>query len=254
MFGKRLRVEIQTERTKKGVVLPKGWGITLRPGTKDEILSLAEPGSEPYFGYTTNQTNGYTSLNMEQWYEKLATRQNSYAWVIEVDAIKDASLDKTIVGVTNLSEYSPNENIWGTGSGISKKEYWGFGVISLAHMARTWFALNFLNTWQIVSTVQAGTAETMYEGNKEKWLETNSSLYGNWGSRLGLERVGYVLYGTHPAERPSKGSWHGTWQFVLNNPMYKPIMWPSGIPEKYEKGYQKTIEAMDNAKKMIVNI
>lgn len=109
-----------------------------------------------------------TVQDEEEWYDKVRQNKDELAWGIwVVDGDK-----RTLIGNTALF------NIEGThfrqatsGSLIFRQEYWGKGIASAIHKARTWYAFNQLGLTRIKSAV----------------------VDGNHGSRKALERTGYSL-------------------------------------------------------------
>lgn len=118
----------------------------------------------------------------EEHYEKVRKSTDRYVWGIWLIFREEDTVRRQLIGVTDL--FGLNEG--GTkliqqatsGSMIFNKAYWGLGIASAAHKARTWFAFTQLGLHRIKSAV----------------------LQENIGSRKALERSGYTFVYTERNE------------------------------------------------------
>jgi RimJ/RimL family protein N-acetyltransferase len=123
----------------------------------------------------------------QEWFEK--TRQDKSTlvwgiWVIEGD-------QRMLIGnsaLTNIGKEGHSGFIRQavSGSMIFRKEYWGKGIASAAHKARTWYAFQHLGLHRLQSAV----------------------IQANGGSRKALERTGYFFVYTERNEMFGEGKLH----------------------------------------------
>lgn len=151
--------------------------IKLGPFNKDEAQMLIKDG-----GAGLHSVSRYTATNRaltfedeEEWYEKTRTREDAWTWGIWDTNSKQPKLIGTS-SLFALEEYPVRQAT--SGAMIVNKEYWGKGIASAIHKARTWYAFNQLNLIRIKSDV----------------------LLPNIGSRRALEKGGYFR---HSIERNS---------------------------------------------------
>lgn len=81
---------------------------------------------------------------------------------------------RTLIGTTAFHDIFTNQALMyqaTSGSLIFRKEYWGKGIASAAHKARTWYGFQHMGLHRIMSAV----------------------VQGNIGSRTALSRSGYTL-------------------------------------------------------------
>ena len=105
------------------------------------------------------------------WFESARAEKTSFIWGIWV--VEDKS--RTLIGNTSIFKIGPvgaaefiRQGV--TGSLIFNTDYWGRGIASAAHKARTWFAFKQLGLHRLTSDV----------------------LQENIGSRKALDRSGYT--------------------------------------------------------------
>lgn len=114
------------------------------------------------------------TLEMEQeWYDKKSKDDNSVLWGIW--ALHDD--ERVLIGSTGINEIGPHVPtqrgmIQGTtGITLTNKQYWGKGIASAAHKARTWYAFRQSGLIRLKSAV----------------------AQENGASRRALEKVGYTV-------------------------------------------------------------
>lgn len=150
--------------------------IELAPITKEsvgEFVSYEHGGGIQQYTVSRylNLSHAPVLEDEHEWFDK--TRQDKTSliwgiWVIEGDK-------RTLIGNSSLTNIGPDgspliqQAI--SGSMIFRKEYWGKGVASTAHKARTWYAFEHLGLHRLKSAV----------------------IQGNEGSCKALSRSGYFL-------------------------------------------------------------
>jgi RimJ/RimL family protein N-acetyltransferase len=103
-----------------------------------------------------------------EWFERTRTEKDSLIWGIYVVGDKKRQL----IGNTGLSGITSDRIIQATsGSMIFRKEFWGKGIASHIHKARTWYAFKYLGHTRVMSAV----------------------IHGNVASLKALEKTGYSL-------------------------------------------------------------
>lgn len=110
----------------------------------------------------------YTKDDELEWFDKTRADKSNLVWGIWV-------LDgdrRTVIGNTALNDIKWTHVHQATsGSMIFRTDYWGKGIASSAHKARTWYAFQRMGLHRVRSAV----------------------LQGNMGSRRALDRSGYNL-------------------------------------------------------------
>ena len=131
-----------------------------------------------------------------EWYDRvrLSKEQISWGiWHIEGDA-------RTIIGTTALRELGVNDAGYirqaENGSVIFRPEYWGKGIGSAVHKARTWYAFTQLGIHRVHASV----------------------VKGNKGSSKALSRSGYTLIYTSRNNHFVDGKMHHEQHFECINP------------------------------------
>ena len=142
--------------------------IELAPLNKEVLGEFVSPGMQQF------EVRKYTSSHVApvledelDWYERVRTNKDSLVWGIWV-IDKDT---RTLIGVSSLFDIKIDHIHQATsGSMIFRKEYWGRGIASAAHKARTWYAFQHMGLHRIMSAV----------------------IQGNGGSLKALTRSGYT--------------------------------------------------------------
>ena len=115
-----------------------------------------------------NRHTAPTQQDEEEWFDKTRATSDNLVWGIWV---VDGD-QRTLIGNTSLGEIEGKHFRQATsGSMIFRQDYWGKGIASAIHKARTWYAFNQLGLTRIKSAV----------------------IDGNLGSRKALEKSGYSL-------------------------------------------------------------
>lgn len=153
-----------------------GLQIELAPFTREDALKFID-------GFARHTVTQYLSHGVaqsketeEEWYDKMIHDTASRVWGIwAVD-----SAGRTLIGSSSLTDISTKKHIHQAVSGsiIFDTSYWGKGIASACHKARTLFAFRQLGLHRIKSAV----------------------LQPNIASRKALERSGYTLVYTERNE------------------------------------------------------
>jgi len=170
--------------------------IELAPLTKEsvsEFVSLKHGG-----GLQQRSVSQYLGLpsapvaeDEQEWFEKVRTNKHSLVWGIWLLEGEGKGQTRTLIGnsaLTGIDSEGHTRLIRQATSGslIFRKEYWGKGIASAAHKARTWYAFNHLGLHRIKSAV----------------------IQANGGSRKALERSGYTFVYTERNEQYGDGQFH----------------------------------------------
>ncbi len=152
-----------------------GLKLELAPFTREETLVFVD-------GLAHHSINQYITARVEAketeetWYDKMIKDKTSRVWGIWV--VEDDK--RQLIGNSALTDMELDKHIRQaiSGSMICDKSYWGKGIASACHKARTYFAFEQLGLHRIKSAV----------------------LQPNGGSRKALERSGYTLVYTERNE------------------------------------------------------
>lgn len=145
--------------------------IELAPLTKEVMSEFVSPGMQ--YASITRYLAQHTAPVLEdelEWFDKVRAQLDRLLWgiwVIEGDKrtlIGNSALEDINIGHGKMHQAT-------SGSMIFRKEYWGQGIASAAHKARTLYAFHELGLHRIMSAV----------------------VQGNEGSLKALTRSGYNL-------------------------------------------------------------
>lgn len=143
--------------------------IELAPITKESLDEFVLPGFQQ--ASVTRYLSRHNAPTIEdeiEWYDKTRTTNDVLVWGIwNIDG-----KTRQLIGNTALTSIEKDCIFQATsGSVISNKEFWGRGIASAIHKARTWYAFQHLGIVRIKSAV----------------------AHGNIASRKALEKAGYNL-------------------------------------------------------------
>ena len=145
-----------------------GLNIELAPLSKEVMGEFVNPGMQQ-FG-VRKYTGSHIAPVLEdeiEWFDKVRADRKSLVWgiwVIDGDT-------RTLIGNSALSDIKRGHIHQATsGSMLFRQEYWGKGIASAAHKARTWYAFQHMGLHRIMSAV----------------------IQGNKGSLKALSRSGYT--------------------------------------------------------------
>jgi len=146
--------------------------VELAPLSEDVMGEFVANGgmqSHPVVRFLARRSSPVLKDEFE-WFDKVRTDKDSMIWGIWVCA----SDGRQLIGTTGLNsiEYGPTGMKQATsGVLIFDKNFWGKGIASAIHKARTWFAFTELGLTRIKSAV----------------------IQGNDASRKALEKSGYTF-------------------------------------------------------------
>jgi RimJ/RimL family protein N-acetyltransferase len=197
--------------------------VNLRPLTKADLPILVDHFSSMKIHLNTHGLFAQTLESEEEWYNKVRDNEDSCVW-----AIQPANSDSPI-GVTSLNNITSRSNSCTSGIIIWDTNWWGKGVATASHLARTMFAADYLNRFTIRSEVKVQ----------------------NEASRKALERVGYTVWGTEPLSVFKGGVWQDTNHLIWLNPEKISVLYPDKLPEMFVTGVEKAKIALDMARKEV---
>lgn len=143
--------------------------IELAPLTKESMVAFVSPGMQQA-SITRYLARQYAPVLEDEyeWFDKVRASKNQVVWGIWI--IEDG--ERKLIGNTALDDIKRGHIHQATsGSMILDKSYWGRGIASSIHKARTWYAFRHMGLHRIMSAV----------------------IQGNIGSRKALSRSGYEL-------------------------------------------------------------
>lgn len=144
--------------------------VELAPIAKEDLAAFVSPGMQQagVFRYLGRQTAPVLE-DEHEWFEKVRTQNDSIVWGIWITEGRK----KKLIGSSGLHSIERQHIFQATsGSLIFDPSYWGKGIASSAHKARTWYGFWYMGLVRIKSAV----------------------IHGNVGSRTALERSGYFFH------------------------------------------------------------
>ncbi|HJP80910.1 MAG TPA: GNAT family protein [Candidatus Saccharimonadales bacterium] len=143
--------------------------IELAPIEKEKLHAFISPGLQQASVSKYLAIGGAPVLEDEQeWFEKVRTDKNAVVWGIWH---REGS-ERRLIGSTALEGIERHPlNQATSGSLIVDRSYWGRGIASAIHKARTWYAFEQLGLVRLKSAV----------------------IHGNIASKKALEKSGYTL-------------------------------------------------------------
>ncbi len=205
------------------LVKTKRVSVSLRPGTKEDIPELVKHFSSMRVHMYTMGLFAQTLENELEWYEKTRKSEEGCTWFIQPES------SQVPIGVTSLHKIDSTDGGCTSGIIIWDPSWWGKGVASATHLARTLFAADYLNKYSISSSVR----------------EENEA------SRKALERVGYTVWGTEPVDAYRAGRWINTHQLKWLHPEKYHFYYPDGLPEKFTVGVERAKIALATARQVV---
>ena len=190
--------------------------LTLRAFNKDDISCLVVGFSSLAVQMYTNGLFAQVYENEVEWYDKTRKSSDVVSWAIVPEGVEKP------IGVTALHGIQSMDGGCVSGIIIWEKDWWGKGVASSAHLARTVFAADFLNRSIIRSSVRTQ----------------------NPGSFKALQKVGYTIWGTEPRSVWKNGQWLDTHHLIWFHPDRIGLLFPEGIPEIYRDGVKNAEKAL----------
>jgi RimJ/RimL family protein N-acetyltransferase len=200
-----------------------GLTLILRPGKESDIPAMVEGMSDQEVKRYLGRKGGVTEDIERDWMKKKAQEQDSMLWFIQPEGSEVA------IGSTGLHGMDNFRNVCTSGFCIWDKEWWGKGVASLAHIARTYCAATQLNRFSILS-------------------EVCSPNIGSWKA---LEKVGYIRTGTQLRNHYVDGQFIDTYLYTWLNPLAISLLYPEGLPKEYVQGVEKAKDTLEKGKEYI---
>lgn len=206
--------------------------IELAPLTKDvmsEFINLTHGGGlqQRSVSRYLSMTSAPVAEDEQDWFERTRAAKDTLVWGIWAVEGKQ----RTLIGNSSLFDigrvgHTPFFRQATSGSMIFRKEYWGRGIASAAHKARTWYAFQHIGLHRIKSAV----------------------IQANGGSRKALERSGYTLVYTERNEQFDDGKNHHLDCLECLNPLdfFWTQWWHEDRPTKASlEARARTVEALD---------
>lgn len=170
--------------------------VELAPLTKEampEFVNLAHGGGLQRRSVTRymGMTAAPTVEDEQEWFDKTRAAKDTLIWGIWIVEGEGTQQTRTLIGNSALVDidqggHSKLIRQATSGSMIFRPEFWGKGIASAAHKARTWYAFKHMGLHRIKSAV----------------------IQANGGSRKALERSGYTLVYTERNEQYGDGQFH----------------------------------------------
>lgn len=170
-----------------------GLRIELAPFTRDEVAGFLPAFQKASITRYLHMHIAQTIETEYEWYDKMIHDQNSRLWGIW--AVEGGK--RTLIGNTVIEQIEGMGLTKGTtGIVIANKEYWGKGIATATHKARTWYAFKQLGINRLVSYI--------YEDNAP--------------SMRAIEASGYFLHHITRNELFTDGKWQPVHMFECLNP------------------------------------
>ena len=204
--------------------------IELAPINRDDLGEFVAPGMQQasitkYLG----RRNAPVFEDEQEWFDRTRKEENSIVWGIYVHEKES----RRLIGNTALTHIEHDPLLQSTsGSMIFRKEYWGKGIASSIHRARTWYAFEQLGHIRIKSAV----------------------IQGNIASKKALEKVGYEHIYTERNTAFIDGRLRHQDNLAVINPSDRPWLqwWGDDTPSASAlAARQRALEAMEWASKNV---
>lgn len=167
--------------------------IELAPLSREVMPEFIQPGMQTATVTKYLETQAQVLENEYEWYEKVRTDATSRTWGIWIVR----SDERELIGSSSLHNIKKDFFFEaGSGSLIFKPEYWGVGIASVTHQARTWYAFYVMGIDRI-------------------WSEV---IQGNDASRRALEKSGYRVTHARRNDKFVEGRLRHVDQFECINP------------------------------------
>ncbi len=216
--------------------------IELAPLTKEampEFVSLAHGGGLQRRSVTRYMGMDFAPVAEDEadWFDKTRAAKDTLIWGIWIVEGEGESKMRTLIGNSALVDIDKDGHSGlirqaTSGSMIFRPEFWGKGIASTAHKARTWYAFKELGLHRIKSAVIAQ----------------------NIGSRTALERSGYTFVYTERNEQYAQGELQHMNCLECLNPLdlFWSQWWHGDRPSKASREARRlTSEVMDWADKNV---
>lgn len=129
--------------------------LELAPFTREDVAAFVAPGFQQHSvtRYLHRHAQAFVLEDEQEWYDKVRADKDRLIWGIWV--IENGK--RTLIGnsaINDIQRYQVSQGT--TGVVITDKAYWGKGIASHIHMARTWFAFQHLGLTRLKSAVIQG--------------------------------------------------------------------------------------------------
>lgn len=216
--------------------------IELAPLNKDamsEFVNIAHGGGlqQQSISRYLGRSSAPVAEDEHEWFEKTRAAKDTLVWGIWVVEGEGLQAVRTLIGNSALVDigkdgHAPFFRQATSGSMIFRKEYWGRGIASAIHKARTWYAFQHLGLHRIKSAV----------------------IQANVGSRKALERSGYTFVYTERNEQFGDGKIHHLDCLECLNPLdfFWSQWWHGDRPSKASREARaRTLEVLEWASKNV---
>jgi RimJ/RimL family protein N-acetyltransferase len=152
--------------------------VELAPLTKENVSEFINPGMQQASITRYLSRRSAPVLEDEQeWFERIRKEKESLTWGIYVVR----GDERILIGDTTLFDITKNHIHQATsGSMIFRQEYWGKGIASAIHKARTWYAFQHLGLHRVMSAVYHGNVASLKALQKSGYdlvyVERNTSF------------------------------------------------------------------------------
>lgn len=216
--------------------------VELAPLTKEvmpEFVDIAHGGGLQRHSVTRYMGMGFAPVAEDEleWFEKTRKAHDTLVWGIWILQGEGEAATRTLIGNSALVDIDKDGHSGlirqaTSGSMIFRPEFWGKGIASAAHKARTWYAFQHMGLHRIKSAV----------------------LQANGGSRTALERSGYTFVYTERNESYGDGVFHHLDCLECLNPF--PLFWSQWWhgehpPQTSHTARRRTRRVMDWASKHV---
>lgn len=216
--------------------------IELAPITKEvvaEFVSWERGGGIQRHSITRYMGMSWapTAEDELEWYDKARADHDTLTWGIWLVEGEGEAKSRTLIGNSTLTDIDKDGHSRlirqaTSGSMIFRPEYWGKGIASAAHKARTWYAFQHMGLHRIKSAV----------------------MQDNGGSRKALERSGYIFVYTERNEDYNDGALRHLDCLECLNPLdqFWNLWWHGDRPTKAAREARELTRAiMDWARKNV---
>ena len=199
--------------------------IELAPMTKEamaEFVNLAHGGGLQRRSITRYMGMQHAPVAEDEveWFDKTRAAKDSLIWGIWIIEGEGEQATRTLIGNSALFDIDTDGHSHlirqaTSGSMIFRQDYWGKGIASAAHKARTWYAFKHMGLHRIKSAV----------------------IQANIGSRTALERSGYTFVYTERNEQYGDGKFHHLDCLACLNPLdlFWSQWWNTDRPTRRER-------------------
>lgn len=197
MFGLPMRSELDEET------------LFLAPYSKQEISEIW-----PYITFTTMEHMvhfaGQTAASEEAWYKTMIEDSAITSWGIRVG---NSLTDSQLIGNTSLRKTDDCRYV--SGIFIWRTEFWGKGIASKAHLARTLYAADNLKAIAIDSEVMVANVASARAIQKVGYVETGTNYHRVFRAGAVRHSANYLWI------NPRKHAWNFFWGGTAAPPEFR---------------------------------